>query len=141
MDIDRDDLDTGTPTACSDQYLHHVHASPAFHGEGLEDLAVNHESPLKGRTFTEDQEYACAPAPGENLPVKRQRPIGNDAGHNISVTDRLDEARQVGRMKFAIRRDQADHLLVRGSEAGLQRAAISAWARIVNDFDVGGLRG
>src|SRR4029077_1981900 len=51
---------------------------------------------------------------------------------------RLDEAGKIGWMKLFVRGDQADHLLGCGPKARVQRAAIAAWTRIVDDPDVRG---
>src|SRR5262245_57437761 len=133
IDPDFDHFNACSPTTSLDKHLHHVHARTAFHLQSIEKLLPDHESSFDHWAFAENDRHARAPTPRQKLAIKWHRSMRTHAGDYVGVTNRLDEQWKVGRVKLLVRRDQADHLLGCSRKAGVQRAAISAWTRIVDN--------
>src|SRR5262249_7945552 len=111
----------------------------AFHLQRIEKLLPDHEGSFDYWAFAEDDRYACAPTPRQNLAIKGHRAVRTHAGDYVGVTNRLDEEGKIGWVKLLVRRDQADHVLGCSRKAGVQRAAIAARTWIVDDPDMRGL--
>src|SRR5262249_3157881 len=136
IDPNSDYFHACSPTSSLDEHLHHVHARTAFHLQRIEKLLPDHEGPFDHWGFAEEDRYASAPTPRQNLAIKGHRAVWTYAGDYVGVPNCLDEAGKISWVKLLVRGDQADHVLGCSCKAGVQRAAIAARTQIVDDPDM-----